>query len=112
LVPAIRAVLGEEVAVLTPASAALRAQLTRRSALTSALHTLDEAFASGKKGPILKAVRAAIQECERDSPAQIDALKQRVSVRCAMAGLDVSKVIVAMGGPSRHDATFHQLLAR
>jgi hypothetical protein len=112
LVPAIHAMLDRDVATLTPAAAALRAQITRPTALGSALHALDEAFASGKRGPILKAVRSALQECERSSPGQIDVLKQRSSVRCAMAGLEAAKVVHAMGGPSRHDATFLRLLAR
>ena len=112
LVPAVHAMLGREVATLIPAAAALRTQITRPSALRSALHTLDEALASGKRGPILKAVRSAVQECERSSPDRIDALKQRISARCAMAGLNAPKVIDAMGGPSRHDATFLRLLAR
>jgi hypothetical protein len=112
LVPAVQAMLGGEVATLTPGAAALRAQIIRPSGLKSALHALDQAFEAGRKGPILHAVRGAVQECRRSSPGQIDALKQRISVRCAMAGLDAPRVIAAMGDSSRHDAMFLRLFAR
>jgi len=126
LVPAIRAMLDEDAAVpipperagaaaarrLSSAATALRAAVTRKPALVRELEGLDRAFASGSRGGILKLIRSAIEECRRESPGRLEALKQHISVRCAVADLDANRVIAAMGGPSRHDATFNQLLAR
>jgi hypothetical protein len=112
LVPAVQTMLGDRVATLTSAAAELRAQIIRPSTFTSALRTLDQAFVAGKRGPILKAIRAAVQECKGSSPRQLEALKQRISVRCAMLELDVPKVAAAVGSSSLHDATFLRLLAR
>lgn len=112
LVPAIGAMLGGDGAALTPAAAALRAQVGGPSEVERVLHALEDAFRSGKKPAILKAIRTAVQAFERASPAKLCALEQIISVRCAMARFHVEKVRAAMGGPSRHDATFLQLFAR
>jgi hypothetical protein len=113
LVPTIQAMLtGEAAAPLTPAAAGLRARITRESTLRSALEALDQAFASANKGRILKAIRPVVDQCQQISPGQLESLRQHISVRCAVADLDPAKVVVAMGGPSRHDATFLRLFAR
>jgi hypothetical protein len=114
LVPVIRAMLDRKEVSLTPAAAVLKAQVTRRSALETVLRDLDKAFESGQRRPILKAVRASVQECQRSSPDRTDALKQRISVRCAMAGFREKLKVIddALGGPSLHDATFFRLFAR
>ena len=114
LVPAIQAMLrGEAAAPLTPAAAALKMRVTGNStALRSALEALDQAFALGSKGRILKAIRPAVQACRQNSPSQLESLRQLISVRCAVADLEPAGVTAAMGGPSRHDAAFLQLLAR
>ncbi len=97
---------------LTPAAAALTARITGDSTVRSALTELDEAFAAGHKSRVLKAIREAVSECRKCSPGQLDSLRQHISVRCAVADIDRSKVAAAMGGPSRKDATFYQLFAR
>jgi tetratricopeptide (TPR) repeat protein len=113
LVPALRAMLeGGGVAPLSPAAESLRARVTRESSLRSALDALDQAFAAGGRGRILKAIRPVVEECQRSAPDQLDSLRQHISVRCAVADLDPAKVAAAMGGPSRHDATFLRLFAR
>jgi hypothetical protein len=113
LVPMIKAMFaGEAATPLTPAAAALRARITRESTLRSALEALDQAFASANKGRILKAIRPVVDQCQQISPGRVESLRQHISVRCAVAALDPAKVNVAMGGPSRHDATFLRLLAR
>ena len=113
LVPTIKAMLtGETAAPLTPAAGALRARITRASTLQSALEALDQALASGGKGCILKAIRPVLDQCQQVSPGRLESLRQHISVRCAVADLDPAKVVAAMGGPSRHDATFLRLLAR
>ncbi|MGH9373466.1 MAG: hypothetical protein ACRD15_18250, partial [Vicinamibacterales bacterium] len=114
LVPVIRAMLrGDAAASLEPAAATLAMRITGSSTgLRRALEALDAAFGAGSKGRILKAIRPAIEACRQGSPGQLERLRQHISVRCAVADLDVAKVRTAMGGPSRHDASFLQLLAR
>ena len=113
LVPTIQALIGGDAAApLTPAAAGLRARITRASTLRSALDALDRAFMSGTKGRILKAIRPVVDQCQQSSPGQLESLRQHISVWCAVADLDPAKVIAAMGGPSRHDATFLRLFAR
>ena len=113
VVPTIKAMLtGEAAALPTPAAGALRARITRASTLRSALEALDQAFASASKGRILKAIRPVLDQCQQVSPGQLESLRQHISVRCAVAGLDPANVVVAMDGPSRHDATFMRLFAR
>ena len=126
LVPPLRAMLAGETAAplpphragavgapgLSPAAAALRAAITRKPALVRELEALDRAFASRSRSGILKLIRSAVEECRRESPARLEALKQHISVRCAIADLDANRVIAAIGGRSRHDATFNRLFAR
>jgi hypothetical protein len=113
VVPAIRAMLtGSVAAPLTPAAAALGARIASPSTLRATLEALDQAFASGNKSRILKAIRPAVDQCQQSPAGQLEPLRQHISVRCAVAGLDAVKVTKAMGGPSRHDATFLRLFAR
>ena len=113
LVPALRAmVTDDETRPLTPAAARLRAQITETSTQRRGLEALDQAFESGNPGHILKAIRPVVYQCQRTAPERLDTLRQHISVRCVVAGLDPAKVLKAMGGPSRHDATFLRLFAR
>jgi len=114
LVPAIRAMLsGATAAPLTPAASALVSQTTANSAaLGTALEALDRSFASGKHGRILKASRAAVEECRQLWPGQLERLRQHITVSCLVAGLDAEKVAAATGEPARYDASFVRLLAR
>lgn len=126
LVPVLRAMLEDDTAApsarddarvvgtprLLPPAVTLRAAMTRKASLVGELEALDRAFVSGSRHGILKSIRSAIKACNRESPAQLDRLKQHISVRSAIADLEVHKVMAAMGGPSLHDATFHRLFAR
>lgn len=114
LIPAIRAMLaGNSPAQLTPASAALVAQTASNVLeLRTALEALDNAFDSQHDNRILQAIRNAVGECRLTSPALLDELKQRVSVRCVMADLEERKVTSAMGGIPRPGAHLSRLLAR
>ena len=97
---------------MSPAAAVLSAAVGRKPALVRELEALDRAFASDSRNGILKSIRSAVEECRRESPGQLEGLKQHISVRSAVADLDVQRVMAAMGGPSRHDATFNRLFAR
>ena len=114
LVPAIQAALGDKVAApLSTAASALVSRITGEPAtLRRALDALDQSFASDRHDRTLKAIRAAVQECRQRSPEHLERLQQHISVRSAIAELDMNQVIAAMGGPSKHDASFLRLFAR
>jgi hypothetical protein len=114
LVPAIRAMLGDKAAPLTPAAARLVPAIAGNSeSLRNALDKLDRAFhADGGEKRILQDVKAAVNECSRHAPALLERLKQHISVRCAMTDLEKGKVAGAMGGGASHDAYFWRLWAR
>jgi hypothetical protein len=103
---------GPGLSASSPAAAALRAAVTRKPALVRELEALDRAFASRSRSGIVKLIRSVVEECRHESPGRLEALKQHISVRCAVANLDAARVAAAMGGPSRHDAAFNRLLAR
>jgi hypothetical protein len=102
---------GAAVAFTEPA-AALRTRVTGKPPLERELEALDRAFASRGRSGILKLVRSAMELCRRESPNRLESLEQHLSVRCAIADVPVERVVSALGGPSRHNATFHRLFAR
>ena len=118
LVPAMQAMLGGKPAELTPKATALVSSTTSDPAkLRKALEALDAPFTSHKPGAILpgaflKEIREAVEVCREIAPAQLERLKQHISVRSALADVSVEKVKAAMGGGSRHDAYFERLMAR
>jgi tetratricopeptide (TPR) repeat protein len=113
LVPAMRAMLGGKPVGLTAAAATLVSATTPDPGpLRKALEALEGAFNSHKDGTILKGIREAVQACRGTAPDRVERLKQHISVRCAVAGLGVDKVMAAVGGVSRHDAYFLRLFAR
>ncbi|MPZ21433.1 MAG: hypothetical protein GEV06_26605 [Luteitalea sp.] len=113
LVPPLQAMMRNQGTGCHPAAKALISVITsERAAFQRALDDLEQAFTSGRRSRILKAIRAAVQACEQSAPAQLESLRQHISIRAAAADLDPMKVRAAMGGPSRHDATFLQLFAR
>jgi hypothetical protein len=114
LVPAIRAMLGEKIALpLRPAATALVSRISADpAALRYALESFDRAFDTGPERAILGAIRTVVRECRQAAPEQFDRLKQHISVRCAVAGLDKDEVTKALGGPCRQDAYFYRLFAR
>ena len=99
---------------LQAASSELVSQVTDDvPALKRAIEELDNAFESAERdSSILNAIRAAVQACRKNAPAQLERLKQHISVRAALEELDVEKTRGALGGPARHDAYFCRLLAR
>ena len=115
LVPAMRALLdAKTAAALKPAEAAL---ISRTAVslleLRNALANLDRAFAeAAEEGPIFKAVRAAVRECRRSAPDQLDKLKQLITVRGGVAGLDDERLLTALEGAARRDAAFFRMYAR
>jgi hypothetical protein len=106
-VPALRALLagatadGSLVEKVGGGAGALRAELSR----------LDDAFARGKPPEILHAIADAVSECRRRRPDLVVRLRQRISIRCMMAELPVTRVRSAMGGPALRDAGFFRLFA-
>jgi len=114
LVPAIQAMLGGKPgAPLTAAATALVSRAGGNpAALRSSLEALDHSFASENEGHILRAIRAALQECRQDSPGLVERLKQHISVRSMMGGLEKNDVTSAMGGAPVDDAYYYRLFAR
>jgi hypothetical protein len=114
LIPAIQAMLGtKSPGLLTPGATSLAGQTAGTlTALRSALEKLDVAFDPDSSGPMFAAIHAAVKECRQTLPAKIDQLKQLVSARAALIGLDQRRVNKALGGPAKHDASFLRLYAR
>ncbi len=114
LIPAMQAMSGIKThGPLTPAARLLAGQTAGNlAALRSALDRLDRTFDGDKPGAILAAVQVSVKECREIFPAKIDRLKQLVSVRCALIGLDRERVSKALGGPAKRDAAFLRLYAR
>ncbi|PYT30752.1 MAG: hypothetical protein DMG58_13690, partial [Acidobacteria bacterium] len=114
LVPAIRAMLGGKAgAPLTAVAAALVSRAGGNpAALRRALEALDHSFASENDDRILRAIRVALQECRQNSPGLVERLKQHISVRSMMAGLEKNDVTSAMGGAPGDDAYYYRLFAR
>lgn len=113
LIPAMQAMLDGKPAGMRPAAAALVSSTTSDpAALRKALEALDRAFVPHKDSTILNAIREAVRACRDAAPEQVERLKQHISVRAALADVDVNKAQAAMGGASRHDAYFLRLFAR
>lgn len=114
LIPAIKAMLGAATkAPLTTAAANLVAQATTNFAtIRNLLERLERSFDSARHAVIVKDIRAAVEECRRSSPDQLERLKQHITVRCALAHLDERKVNAALGGACKTDAYFMRLYAR
>ncbi len=114
LVPAMRAMLGEQPATaLKPAEAALVARTSvNLSELRKALENLDRAFSEQSgEGRIFKAIRTAIAECQRGAADQLALLKQLIAVRGGVAALDHERLMTALNGAPRRDAAFFRMYA-
>lgn len=98
---------------LSAASEALVAHVTHRpdALLRRTLEELDGVLSSRRVRGVNGPIRRAIGACGKVRPDLLDALKQRISIRCMLADVPVDAVIRAMGGPSPHDAGFWRLLA-
>ncbi len=114
LVPAMSGMLGARGIALNPADKDLISRTCANPRpFRDALASLDRAFAEEEHESLLfKAVRAAVQECQRSAPAQLRELKQLVFIRGGVAGLDNERLIAALGGAPRQDAAFFRMYAR
>jgi len=114
LVPAMSAMLGVGGIALKPADTDLISRTCANlQPLHGALASLDRAFAEDEhESVIFKAVRAAVQECQRSAPELLRQLKQLVFVRGGVIGLDNERLMAALGGAPRQDAAFFRMYAR
>ena len=116
LIPAIRAMIdGHTHAGLTPASTALiEGVIINLAGLRKMLDTLDRDFDSDEETEdrILIRIRAAVKECRRTAPDQLEKLKQRITVRCVVESFERRSVESAIGGPALPDAALARMLAR
>ncbi|MBN1417743.1 MAG: hypothetical protein JXP34_03150 [Planctomycetes bacterium] len=114
LVPALRALVsGEGTEELRRSAARLAARIRGTDdRLRETLEALDRALERGKRKEIFRRIQNAVRVCRESAPALLDALKQRISIRCLLLDLDAEDVRTAMGGPSRPDAHFWRLFAR
>jgi len=112
LAPALRALMGEK-SELTPAAVSLVTQVGQNlEGLRSRLQKLDHLLHRGDPGPILKEIRKTVAECRQSCPDLLESLRQHISVRADVEGLDQPRVNSAMGGPPLADAHFWKLMAR
>ncbi len=77
-----------------------------------ALRKLDGALAANKPRKLSNAARNAVNICKQSCPELIDRLKQHISIRSWMLGVDAEEVNRALGGPSLKNAYFWRLHAR
>jgi hypothetical protein len=115
IVHAMRAMLDATPAAnLKPAEAALLSRSRVELAdLRAALVKLESVFVHGKEpGQVFKAVRDAVRECRLGAPDLLARLQQLVCMRTEIAGLDFERMIVALGGAPRRDASFFRDLAQ
>ena len=113
LAQVLRAMQGDSTeAGLTPVEARLLAYVTgQRKLLHHALESLDGAFRHGRPGPILKAIRLAVESCRAGCPEIVEKVKQTIAIRSARADLSSRDVFRAIGSRPRHDAHFLRLFA-
>ncbi len=114
VVPAIRAMLGDQAAAaLKPAEAALVARTgVNLSELRKALENLDRAFSEHSgDGRVFKSVRTAVAECQRSAADQLPLLKQLIAVRGGVVALDQERLMTALNGAPRRDAAFFRMYA-
>jgi hypothetical protein len=112
LVPALRAMLGDKVA-LSPAAANLVAQVTDPAeSFRKTLCHLDRAFDKEDQSRSLMLIREAVSLCRRYRPELLERLRQHISIRSVIAGFTPEAVATAMEGPSLKSAHFWRLLAR
>jgi tetratricopeptide (TPR) repeat protein len=115
LVPAMRAMLGQKSAEpLKPAEAALVARTTvNLDDLRSVLAKIDREFAlGGNEGRLFKTVREAVRECQRSAPDRLNELKHLLGVRGMASGLDTERMVAALDGLPRRNASYFRMLAR
>jgi hypothetical protein len=80
--------------------------------LRTRLKALDSALDRGNRPVILEEVRNAVAACSSAVPELMDRLRQHISVRSLLEGLNAGTVAAAMGGSSLKNAHFWRLRAR
>lgn len=80
--------------------------------IRDALRMLDGALAANKPRKLFNAARNAVNICKQSCPELVDRLKQHISIRSWLLGVDAEEVNRALGGPSLKNAYFWRLHAR
>ncbi|HEV3201580.1 MAG TPA: hypothetical protein VGZ73_26960 [Bryobacteraceae bacterium] len=117
LTPALRALMHQKELhksqTLTPAASALVSRTGGNlEKLRDILKALDQALDRRKKAQIIPEIRNAVTVCQQWEPRLLERMKQHISVRAMLAGLEPESVTTAMQGPSLRNAYFWRLLAR
>ncbi|HEV2960683.1 MAG TPA: hypothetical protein VG649_02580 [Candidatus Angelobacter sp.] len=113
LAPALRAMLGQK-QTLTPASDLLVKQAGGSfETLRPRLQKLDQLFERRNMAQAVREIREVIGTCRGNCPVILERLKQHISVRALIAGLQPDKLQSALQGEVvLRDAYFWRLLAR
>lgn len=112
LVPVLRCLLGEKVA-LSPAASSLVEQVDGGAGrLGDTLRKLDRALDKQERPLCLALMREAVALCRRLRPELYEPLRQHITIRSMLAGLDPKAVAAALNGPAVKNARFCHLLAR
>jgi hypothetical protein len=77
-----------------------------------ALRLLDNALIAKKPRKLFKATRNAVNICGQNCPDIMERLKQHISIRSWLIGIDAENVNKALGGASLKNAYFWRLHAR
>lgn len=114
LVPVVRAMLwGRSRANLSESAQALIEQVTgNRMEIRKIFDELETAMKGGRPQVILQSIRKAVSVCSRYAPELSERLKQHISVRAWILGLEDKAIKKAIGGPSLKNAYFWRLLAQ
>jgi hypothetical protein len=80
--------------------------------IRDALRMLDNALVANKPRKLFMAARNTVNICKQSCPELVDKLKQHISIRSWMIGVDAEDVNSALGGPSLKNAYFWRLHAR
>ncbi|MCP4624929.1 MAG: hypothetical protein GY850_15600 [bacterium] len=78
----------------------------------NALRLLDNTLTAKKPRKLFKATRKAVNICRQNCPEILESLKQHISIRSWVIGIDAGDVNRALGEPSLKNACFWRLHAR
>lgn len=112
LAPVIRMLMGQK-QTITPAGLELVKQTGGSlETLHARLRELDLAFEKKNHLRTFEEIRNTISVCKQTCPELLERLKQHISVRCWIDGMNAEQVVTALSGPSLKNAYFWRLLAR
>lgn len=114
LVPLIRKMLpGKSTGNQIEKSSSLAKKITGNiKQARDALRLLDNALTAKKPRKLFKATRKAVNICGQTCPNIMERLKQHISIRSWLIGIDAENVNNALGGASLKNAYFWRLHAR